>query len=431
MRISIGGASVALLLGVTGPGLAKETGGDGWVRLDLTRIGRQSYPAYTGIRLIGFSAGGVLWSAWRIHSSRETLHIFRWRNGKVTDLGSLGRLNQVSAVNDRGQIVGAKSYPRSYYPQRGDPPIPPERAFLWQEGRLTSLGTLGGRNSYAAAINQRGQVVGTSNLGTHAGDRPTSHAFLWQGGIMTDLGTLGGDSSGAVAINDRGQVVGTSTTARENHAFLWENGIMTDLGTLGGRMSEAIAINDHGEVIGYSSTPDGARHAFVWQDGKMTQLPTLDLGTLPVACSRNTLVPRCQRPCPPKRPPSCRYWRNEVVAINDRGEVIGVSQTDAGAGRAFLWENGRMTDLGTLGGRDSEAIAINDRGQIVGRSDTRNTASQHYARPRPFLWEGGTITELPTRIATPTGAFAIDERGTQILGSGQYQALLWRPRRDG
>ena len=50
------------------------------------------------------------------------------------------------------------------------------------------LGTLGGQSSLASAINEHRQIVGSSE--TAAGE---THAFLWENGHMTDLGTLGGD----------------------------------------------------------------------------------------------------------------------------------------------------------------------------------------------------------------------------------------------
>jgi probable HAF family extracellular repeat protein len=85
-----------------------------------------------------------------------------------------------------------------------------------QSGTITDLGNLGSV-SRARGINDRGQIVGNSSLATGA-----THAFLWENGVITDLGTLGGANSQALGINDRGQIVGSSLTATgETHATLW------------------------------------------------------------------------------------------------------------------------------------------------------------------------------------------------------------------
>jgi probable HAF family extracellular repeat protein len=81
------------------------------------------------------------------------------------------------------------------------------------------------------------------------------------------LGSLTGPSgfSCAAAINSRGQVVGTSDSlAGWAHAFLWtETDGMIDLGGLGGA-SEAFDINDSGVIVGWSSdTTKGV--AVQWQ----------------------------------------------------------------------------------------------------------------------------------------------------------------------
>src|SRR6478672_1488100 len=84
---------------------------------------------------------------------------------------------------------------------------------------ITDLGTLGGQyeDCIAAAVNDHGQVAGG------CGDpRGRQRAFLWERGKLTDLGTLGGHDSGASLINENGQIAGTSLTAKPArlHAFL-------------------------------------------------------------------------------------------------------------------------------------------------------------------------------------------------------------------
>jgi len=74
-------------------------------------------------------------------------------------------------------------------------------------------------------------------------------------------------------------------------------------------------------------------------------------------------------------------------AINERGQVVGISGTAAGRFHAFMWQDGVMTDLGTLGGPDSHASAINERGQVIGAA--YNASAQEHA----FLWEDGVMTD--------------------------------------
>jgi probable HAF family extracellular repeat protein len=110
---------------------------------------------------------------------------------------------------------------------------------------MTDLGTLGGSLSTALGINGTGEVVGHASIPGNY-DR----AFLWQTGVMTDLGTLGFNSV-ATGINDQALVAGYFSVDDHNlesHAFLWEDGQMADLNGLvsngdGWTLNTATAIN--------------------------------------------------------------------------------------------------------------------------------------------------------------------------------------------
>jgi len=157
---------------------------------------------------------------------------------------------------------------------------------------------LGGTSGGVTALNNRGQVVGTSNL---PGDL-TFHPFLSNNGKkMQDLGTFGGDTGEADSVNDAGEVVGVADfPGNQLHdAFLWKKGKMKDLGNLG-KTSHAYKINSRGQIVGGSRINDaGEIHAFLWENGG----PMVDL---------NTLIP-------PGSPLQLTFG----FSMNDRGEIAG------------------------------------------------------------------------------------------------------------
>jgi probable HAF family extracellular repeat protein len=188
----------------------------------------------TGINAAGQIVGVAPTSADMIGSRRA----FLWENGRMTRLASLNRVYSLATgIDNLGRVVGQFGAPNS-------------KAFRWVEGVVRSLGTLGGTTSSASAISA-GKIVGWSY---NASGNP--RGFLWQGGVMTNLGTLGGDWSTAEGINTLGQVVGYARSQGSNimRAYVWENGVMTNLG-----IGEAYGINRNGWIAGARPNPRATR----------------------------------------------------------------------------------------------------------------------------------------------------------------------------
>jgi probable HAF family extracellular repeat protein len=325
------------------------------------------------------------------------------RHYAVTDLGTLSGLNSGAwDVTSKGHATGSADVVSvaTATPAADAGAPPPTHAFLWRDGTMTDLGTLGGATSDAIDINEADQITGGSDTADGKW-----HAFLWQDGVMTDLETLGGDYSDAIRINNRGQIVGLSTTApgqelgdAGTHAFLWENDSMIDLGTFGGEFSRANGINDAGQVVGAAETADGAIHPFLWENGTMT-----DLGLV------------------------AGFAGARALRITANGLICGFTQDPVGtpeagsAGRhAFFYRDGVFTDLGTLGGPSSYGDGVNTAGQVVGVSDMAPGTSD--TPTHGFLWEDGTLFDLNDLLVPAsgweiTGASGINEAG-QIAGMG-------------
>jgi probable HAF family extracellular repeat protein len=153
-------------------------------------------------------------------------HTFHWQKGVMTDLGALvdGVNSDARWITDNGLISGDS--------ENGEldplnPGFPEIRAVLWKQGHIIDLGTLdGGYESVAHAVNSKGQLVGlslntipdpNSMIGSFYGiGFQQTRAFIWQDGVMQDLGTLGtGTNAIALLINERGQVVGDSYTSTD------------------------------------------------------------------------------------------------------------------------------------------------------------------------------------------------------------------------
>jgi probable HAF family extracellular repeat protein len=215
----------------------------------MTDLG--SLPDHLDSEAFAINTDGVIAGSSGIYAY-GILRAFKWVNGSMTDLGTLGGASGIAyGINKYGDIVGLSqgTYPLTAVPT------------LWADGTTTYLGTLGGSFGEAHGINDYRQIAGVNTLGS-----PDRHAFLWEAGTMYDLGTLGGRNSEASAINGSGFVVGWAANETTSHATLWANrNTITDLGTLGGTYSSAAAISSNGIIVGRSFTINNvAMHAAMW-----------------------------------------------------------------------------------------------------------------------------------------------------------------------
>jgi probable HAF family extracellular repeat protein len=253
---------------------------------------------------------------------------------------------------------------------------------------ITDLGTLGGTNSSASAINSSGQITGVSLLAGNS----TSNGFLYQLGSMASIGALtngpGGGSDG-VDINSAGEIAGFSVSpGGGNHAILYNGTLMVDLGTLGGSFSLGKGINDSGDVVGYGLLADGTIRGFVYNGTSMTQLGTLG-GTF-----------------------------SEAYGINDAGEIVGeASETGNSVTHAVVFSGGSVIDLGALpGGANSYAYAVNASGKVTGVADT-------FSGEDAFLYNGTHMIDLGNLGGLSQG-LGINDSG-EVVGMSVLGAFLY------
>ncbi len=340
------------------------------------------------------------------------------------DLGDLGGgSSQALGINDLGMVVGKTTAGAN------DP-----HAFLWtrQQG-LTSLGG----SSVARGVNLAGQAVGEAYMGG------SYHAWLWnQPGPSRDLGTLGGTDSLAMAVNDLGHVVGYAGLAPRPtppyityHAFLWtEAGGIRSLETLGGFDSFALDINNQDQVVGRAFTSTGCYHAFVWDEVQGLQdlnLPGVNSAARAINNLGQVVGNYFYDPGNPLYYANVFLWSAEAGfqdlgnlggayaqanAINNAGQVVGHAAFIPGKGqRAFLWtEADGMWDLNDLvescPAIITDVFAINEAGEIVGVT----------AQSRACLLS-------PVQINTPVPE-TVWLLGGPLLGMGFWQGRRFRRR---
>jgi probable HAF family extracellular repeat protein len=308
-----------------------------------------------------------------------------------------------------------------------------------QQFHVVNLPSLGGTSSRGNSINNRGSVAGFSNL---PGDQ-SRHAILWRHGLAIDLGTLGGPNSNVAwpVKNNRGMIVGIAQTATPEPlgerwscsaffpgpnnigytclGFVWEKGVMRALPTLGGNNGFATGANNRGQVVGWAENtvrdptcvaPQVLQfRAVIWGPGRhhIEELPLLPGDTSSAA-----------------------------TAINNRGEVVGISGTcDQAIGRhtarhAVIWKNGTVRDIGNIGGETwNTPMAINQHGEVVGFASLPGSDPDN-PNLHAFLWtKHDGIRDLGALPGDMTSqALGINKQGQVVgfsSGASGVRAFLW------
>jgi len=243
--------------------------------------------------------------------------------------------------------------------------------------RIVDLGV----DSYATEINDSGTIVGFSG----SGHQPT----YYRDGEWHTLPS-GANDAGTTAVNEFGVFLGVEERLdRPSRAVIW----LPDQPMIGLLMPEPYtdvfpeSISNTGFVAGYYKTPDQDFQCFLWKPGR---------GSVKVG----------------GEDPSYCLARE----VNDFGQVVGESYMRGFKFRhAFLWEHGKMRDLGTLGGDESIAFGINARGEVVGSADAADGIS------RAFRWHHGKMSALGGPDALGAAALAINQKG-DIVGAVHARA---------
>ena len=308
----------------------------------------------------------------------------------ISNVGLPGSGASIAAINENGQVAGTSFT----FDGAG-------RAFFaTQAGGTIPIDSPDGAKTTALAINASGQVIGLSWTSDDISNR-TYRAWSWtQNGGFVDLGTLGGDSSMAVAVNDSGTVTGESASSGDGalRAFSWtQAGGIINLGALGGIDSRPHAINNPGQIVGHVLMQGGGLRAVLWNPGA----GATDLGHLEGAS------------------------RSLAYLINDAGQIAGYSEWVDSSGRTtarhpFLSTGSTgMIDLGTLGGWDGYPLMLTPSGQVVGISSADPSDPR---RQLAFSW-----TEQDGLVAITLGG--VTSVPFEVSASGQV--VGWSGTADG
>jgi probable HAF family extracellular repeat protein len=258
----------------------------------------------------------------------------------------------------------------------------------------------------ARGMNDNGDVVGRiykENDGAYL--LVTSDVVVWRHGKMVSRHLKYNpdgcaiNNAGEIAYVERPAMESKNTETNGDEAYFLSHNKSYDLGP-----GDPCSLNNKRQVVvnlynNYTNTAE----IFLWSSGHMKAIK----------------IPK-------------KFGRvQEIVGINDQGQIAGsISIGYTGKDypndelkRAFVWKNGIVKILGTLGKGSTEAFAMNNRGEIVGKSDVRDNA------PHAILYGKSSLCDLNNLIPASkdfvlTSANAINDKGQIVCGSNKGVYLL-------
>ena len=363
----------------------------------------------------------------------KTNHGFLWSGGRLTSIDFPGATNtDTYGINSQGDIVGDYTLDGAMhgfvYTQGRYVTVDIPGAAVTALAAINNSGEIVG--AYNLAVNDgmartaiiKGDVIrkydypnATSTLGNginDAGDlvanytiAGVTHGFMRSNGANTTIDFPGATFTGVYGISSGGDMVGRyRDAAGVTHGFIYSGGKYTTLDIANATATGIDAINSVGDLVG-RYTSNGVTHAFV-MNSPVASYTITDLGTLPGGA-----------------------FSQASQGNTENGLVAGVSDVASGTQHAILWQFGQAIDLASrgLGGPNSFAYGLNAAGVVTGQAETADRDPEDFCqyatglRCVPFLWRNGSMTQLPT-LGGPNGnASAVNRFGT-VAGTAQTAA---------